>query len=147
MGYKDIRGTAPLEKLSKDTENRVGVVSLSRGGGATFICSLLRRESTSANKKIDLIDLGEDRETSIINTMLVVADCTAEVSDNFPKMINHLKKREVKFGLVLNKYNEENINEALAAFCEGLDSKIPVFRVPVIETERFTDLYNYVFYN
>ena len=146
MGHTDIRGTAPLERIVRKKEKTVGVVGLTGGAGVTFICSLLKREGFCSESGVRIVDMGEERDCDSINSMLVVADCLEEVGENFPKMIKHLTKSGTDFGMVLNKYDEER-TAAIAELCEKLAPKIPVFKVPFVEKEKFTDLYNYVFYS
>ena len=147
MGYMDTRGTAPMDRVTGEPGRQVGVVSLTPGAGSTFVCRLLGRELRTSAETPVIVDLGEERGGKTLDRVLVVADCTEAPGKNLEEMIRFLNKREVGFGIILNKYRPGESAEAMEEVCAKIDRKIPVFRIPVIETGKFTDLYNYVFYS
>ena len=147
MGYTDTRGTAPMDRISGEPGRQVGVVSLSPGAGSTFVCRMLERELRSSNETPVIVDLGEARGGKNLDRVLIVADCSVPPGKNLEEMIRFLNKRGLGFGIILNKYRPSEEANAMEEVCTKIDGKIPVFRIPVIDTTRFTDLYNYVFYS
>ena len=149
-----MKETQQLEIITENMPHRIGVIGASAGAGATFISQMLEREAEIRRKVIYakngsspqtiIKDMGEGDDSESLDRVLIVVDCSEDLPAGLQTAIRALRLKENNCALIFNKCTEDfEIPQAL----DRIKTEIPCFRIPVIKTAQFTEMYNFTFYS
>ena len=149
-----MRDTQPLEIITENAPENIGVIGATPGAGATFICRLLEREAEMRRKNlyaenrsaapIVIVDMGENGDIEQFDRIIIVADCEGEIPESLLPALRALKNKNNKCAVLFNRCTDDFI---IPPALEELKQEIPCFRIPFIKADSFTDFYNFTFYS
>lgn len=153
MVNKDTCPMMPV--IIKNEKIEIGVIGTEQGAGASFICRILERE-LKAGRCSDLaedisgariVDMGEykkEQDGPAPERIIIVSDGSSYSEEKLNAALKVMKNQGKKPAVIFNKCRDDF--EYSEEFLKKYED-IPCFRIPLIQTERFAELYNFIFYS
>ncbi|MBE6021316.1 MAG: hypothetical protein IJC41_06995 [Firmicutes bacterium] len=150
------RDTCPMPPLITDNKSRsIGVIGTEQGAGASFICELLERELKAGKcfalhqdkSGFNIVDMGEykkEQDKPAPESLIIVVDGSSCSDDKLITALKIMKDQGKILAVIFNKCSSDFVQSEDP---HGIYEGIPCFMIPMIQTNRFTELYNFIFYS
>ncbi|GEM_PF-4110681 len=147
-----MKDTVELQPLKASEKFSVGVIGAAPGAGATFLCTLLKREyaqiccgqaaGIGTESKADIAEIQTGFTDTVPDCILIAVDSRRKMDSRKLEALRIIKKKKIKYAVVLNFWNESSrthYEAVLTEFC--------CLVLPEMETGCLEEMFNFVFYS